>query len=66
MSSKPTYEPALELDEEDMKVELVAVTDESKNAEARTERVEMLIAKVILLGQQRGRPRKDTSDEIAA
>jgi hypothetical protein len=66
VSSKPTYEPALELDEEDMKVELVAVTDESKNAEARTERVEMLIAKVILLGQQRGRPRKDTSDEIAA
>lgn len=66
MSSSSSYEPALELDEKDMKVELIAVIDDSKNAEARAERVETLIAKMILLGQQRGRSRKDTSDEIAA
>ena len=66
MKSKISYEPALELDEKEMQVELIAVPDESKYAEARDERVEMLIAKIILLGQQRGRPRKDTSDEIAA
>lgn len=46
-----------------MTVELIGVPDESESAAARTERVEMLIARIILLGQKKGRPRKEQDDE---
>lgn len=63
MGRKSTYKAAVDFDEEEMTVELIGVADTSEDAEARRERVEKLIAKIILLGQTRGRPRKEISDE---
>lgn len=63
MVRKSTYKAVVDFDEEKMIVELVGVPDTSEDAEARRERVEKLIAKIILLGQTRGRPRKEISDE---
>lgn len=60
---KSTYKAAVDFDEGEMTVELIGVPDTSEDAEARRERVEKLIAKIILLGQTRGRPRKEVSDE---
>lgn len=60
---KSTYKAAVDFDEGEMTVDLIGVPDTSEDAEARRERVEKLIAKLILLGQTRGRPRKETSDE---
>lgn len=63
MGRKSTYKAAVDFDEEEMTVELIGIPDTSEDAEARRERVEKLIAKIILLGQTRGRPRKEISDE---
>lgn len=60
---KSTYKAAVDFDDEEMIVELIGVPDTSEDAETRRERVEKLIAKIILLGQTRGRPRKEISDE---
>ena len=60
---KSTYKAAVDLDDEGMIVELVGVADNSEDSEARRERVQTLIAKIILLGQTRGRPRKEATDE---
>ena len=60
---KSTYKAAVDLDDEGMIVELVGVADNSEDAEVRRERVQTLIAKIILLGQTRGRPRKEANDE---
>ena len=60
---KSTYKAAVDLDDDGMIVELVGVADNSDDAEARRERVQTLIAKIILLGQTRGRPRKEANDE---
>lgn len=60
---KSTYKAAVDFDEDEMTVELIGVPDTSEDAEARRERVEKLIAKIILLGQTRGRPRKEILDE---
>ncbi len=68
MSRKPTYKAAVDLDDEGMTVELIGVPDNSEDADARRERVEKLVAKIILLGQTRGRPRREESyeEQIAA
>lgn len=60
---KSTYKAAVDLDDDGMIAELVGVADNSNDAEARRERVQTLIAKIILLGQKRGRPRKEVTDE---
>lgn len=66
MSKRSRHKPALDLNDGDLKVELIAIKDDSSDAKARGERVEMLIAKIILLGHAKSRPRKEESDEIAA
>ena len=63
VARKSTYKAAVDLDDEGMIVELVGVADNSEDSEARRERVQTLIAKIILLGQTRGRPRKEATDE---
>lgn len=65
---RSTYKAAVDFDEEEMNVELIGVLDTSEDAEARRERVEKLVAKIILLGQTRGRPRKEAlyEEKIAA
>ena len=60
---KSTYKASVDLDDEGMIVELVGVADNSEDSEARRERVQTLIAKIILFGQTRGRPRKEATDE---
>lgn len=60
---KSTYKAAVDLDDEGMIVELVGVADNSVDAESRRDRVQILIAKIILLGRTRGRPRKEATDE---
>ncbi len=60
---KSTYTAAVDYDDDSMTVELIGVPDSSEDAEARCERVEKLIAKIILLGQTRGRPPKEDLDE---
>lgn len=63
VSRKSTYTAAVDFDDEGMMVELIGVPDNSEDADARRERAEKLVAKIILLGQTRGRPRKEESDE---
>jgi len=58
-----TYKAAVDFDEDDMKVELIGIVDTSEDAEARRERVEKLLARIILLGQTKGRPRKEALHE---
>lgn len=60
---RSTYKAAVDFDEEEMKVELIGIPDTTEEAEARRERVEKLVARIILLGQTRGRPRKEISNE---
>ena len=60
---RSTYKAAVDFDDEEMTVELNGVPDASEDAEARRERVEKLIARIILLGQTRGRLRREDSDE---
>lgn len=60
---KSTYKAAVDFDNEEIIVELIGVPDTSEDAEARRERVEKLIAKIVLLGQTRRRPRREDSDE---
>lgn len=63
MGRRSTYKAAIDLDEEEINVELIGVPDTGEDAEARRERVEKLVTKIILLGQTRGRPRKETLNE---
>ena len=63
MGRSVTYKAAVDFDEDDMKVELIGVVDTSEDAEARRERVEKLVARIILLGQTKGRPRKEALHE---
>lgn len=63
MGRKSTYKAAVDFDNEEIIVELIGVPDTSEDAEARRERVEKLIAKIVLLGQTRRRPRREDSDE---
>ena len=65
---KSTYAAAVDFDDEGMTVELIGVPDNSEDADARRERVKKLVAKIILLGQTRGRPRREESyeEQIAA
>ena len=58
---------ALDIKNDDTVVELIGLIDNSPNAEMKSERVQELVTKIILLGQKRGRPStKEESDEIAA
>ncbi len=63
MVRKSTYIAAVDFDDEGMMVELLGVPDNSEDADARRERAGKLVAKIILLGQTRGRPRREESDE---
>lgn len=63
MGKQYTYKAAVDFDEKEMKVELIGVSDTSEDAEAKRQRVAKLVAKIILLGQTRGRPRKEISHE---
>lgn len=58
---------ALNIKNDDVNVELIGMIDNSPTAEIKSERVQELVTKIILLGQKRGRPKlKEESDEIAA
>ncbi len=46
-------------------IELIAVLTDDISDVGRTERIERLIAKVVLLGLKRGRPAKEIQDEDA-
>ncbi len=63
MGRSVTYKAAVDFDEDDMKVELIGLVDTSEDAEARRERVEKIVARIILLGQTKGRPRKEALHE---
>ncbi len=52
----------MDLDLEKIVVQLDGLPDLSDETESRSERLEDLIAKVILLGKRRGRPRKEEID----
>jgi hypothetical protein len=53
--------------EERLKLDMIAVVDESNTSKIRTEEVRQLIAKMILLGRKKGRPStKDREFEDAA
>ena len=58
MSKPIRYTPALDFDDADFKVELIPLPDDSKDPEARCERVEKLVAKIIQLGLQDGRKKR--------
>ncbi len=52
---------------DDMKLELIAVTDKSSTAVRRTLEIKELLVKMILLGRKRGRPSLKNEDvEYAA
>lgn len=58
---------AIKLDEKDMEVILIGRKDETKDADIKYKNVQDLVAKICLLGQKRGRPRKDSDEyELAA
>ena len=58
---------ALNIKNDDVNVELIGMIDNSPTGEIKSERVQELVTKIILLGQKRGRPKlKEESDEIAA
>lgn len=63
MSRLSSYRPASRFEDEGFEVELIGLPDDSPNPEDRVQRVEMLIAKVILQGRARGRPKKRSEDE---
>ena len=63
VGKKSTYKAAVDLDDDGMLVVLLGVADNSDDTAARRERVQTLIAKIILLGRTRGRPRKEATDE---
>lgn len=63
MNRRSPYKAAVDLDENEMTVELIGVPDTSEDAEARRDRVEKLIAQIVLLGQTRGRHRKEPEHE---
>ncbi len=52
----------------DRSVELHGLKDESPEAESRSQRIQDTIAQMIVLGQKKGRPRKDDTlhEDIAA
>lgn len=59
---------ALKIDEADARVELIGLIDHELDAEMQSARVQELVNKMILLGQKKGRPRREEEDhdEIAA
>ncbi len=50
---------ALKFKDEDMEVELIGREDNSSDAEARFNRVQNSVAKMVSLGRKRGRPKLD-------
>jgi len=63
MGRRSAYTTAIDCSAMNMTVELIGVPDGSEGAPARHDRVQTMLAKIILLGQKRGRPRKDSIDE---
>jgi len=63
MHSRHSYRKAVDWMDDSMKIELIGIRDESENAAACSERVELLVAQIILLGQTKGRPRREIDDE---
>ena len=58
---------AVKLEQTDMKIELIETVDKSLEAEARSANVQDLVSKMILLGNKKGRPKKEEEQyEIAA
>lgn len=58
---------AVKLEKTDMKIELIETVDKSSEAEARSANVQDLVSKMILLGNKKGRPKKEEEQyEIAA
>ncbi len=53
----------MNIDAESMTFEILGIVDDSDCSELRSERLEKLIAKIILLGRTRGRPRKEVMYE---
>lgn len=63
MSRKSLYKAATDFEDEEMIVNLIGLPDRSEDAEARRERVGKLVTKIMLLGQTRGRVRREDLDE---
>ncbi len=59
-------EKAVKLDPDDMEVKMTGRKDETTEAELRSKRIDELVAKIVLLGQKRGRPKKFESFDEAA
>jgi hypothetical protein len=57
---------ALKLNEDDMEMILLGRVDDSIDADLRHKRVQELVAKIILLGKKRGRPKQDEESHEAA
>lgn len=63
MGKRSTYSASVGFGEINMAVELIGVLDSSEGAFERNDRVQTMVSKIILLGQKRGRPRKECIDE---
>lgn len=50
----------IKLNETDMEVILIGRKDDTKNADTKYKNVQELVAKMCLLGQKRGRPKKES------
>ena len=58
---------AVKLEQTDMKIELIETVDKSPEAETKSANVQDLVSKMILLGNKKGRPKKEGEQyEIAA
>ena len=58
---------AVKLEQTDMKIELACTEDNSAEAEARSANVQDLVSKMILLGNKKGRPKKEEEQyDVAA
>ena len=67
MSNKANF-VIVESDTDFNNVELIGIKDESPDADARAERVQSTVARMIVLGQKKGRPLKEekTYEDAAA
>lgn len=55
---------ALKLNESDMEIVLIGRKDSSVDAECRSRRVQLMVGKMIDLGQKRGRPSQKEEKEL--
>lgn len=64
MVKKSINTAAMGFDESGITIELIGVAESSSDAEIRSDRVEKLVAKIIILGQTKRRSIKEGLDEI--